>query len=210
MENIIDFFNLLIDPERIIHYGGLTLLLIIIFAETGLLVGFFLPGDSLLFSAGLLCGTEFLSINIFILLLLVTIAAIAGNATGYLTGKVVGKRLQTKKDTLFFKKKHMENAKEYYVKYGGVSIIGSRFIPVIRTFVPIMAGSIEMNFWKFNMFNIAGAVLWIWSLIPLGYLAGKKIPNAAVNIEYFIVGITVIVMSITLIGFIRQRKKNRK
>ncbi len=210
MDDIIHIFNLLFDPEKIIHYGGLTLLLIIIFAETGLLVGFLLPGDSLLFSAGLLCGTQYLSVHIFILLITVTIAAIIGNATGYYSGRILGKRLYVKKDSLFFKKKHLENAKEYYLKYGGVSLIISRFLPVIRTFVPIMAGTINMNVFKFNVFNVIGAILWIWTLIPLGYLAGKQIPNAALNIEYFIVGITVFVMSVTIIGFIKHKKSGKK
>jgi membrane-associated protein len=208
MENISEIFYLLFDPEKIIHYGGLTLLLIIIFAETGILVGFIFPGDSLLFSAGLLCGTRFLEVDIFLLLISVTIAAIAGNATGYFTGKFIGKRLSAKKDTIFFKKKHLENAREYYVRYGAISVIASRFLPVIRTFVPIMAGTINMNFWKFNIFNVVGAFLWIWSLIPLGYLAGRKIPNAALNIEYFIIGITVIALSVSLIGFLKHRRAN--
>ncbi len=207
MENISEIIRFLFDTEKLIQYGGLSLLLIIIFAETGILIGFFLPGDSLLFSAGLLCGTKDLSVNIFVLLLSVTIAAIVGNITGYFSGKTIGKRLYKKKDSLFFKKKHLESASIYYKKYGGVSIIISRFLPFIRTFTPIIAGTINMNFWKFNSFNIIGAFLWIWTLIPLGYFAGKKIPNAALNIEYFIIGITIFVLSLTLVGFLKNSRK---
>ncbi len=119
MENISEFFNILLDSEELIAYGGLTLLLIIIFAETGLFFGFILPGDALLITAGLLCSSDKFDVNIFLLLTSVSLAAILGNITGYATGKYFGKKLFTKDDSLFFKKKHLETTKNYFHTYGG-------------------------------------------------------------------------------------------
>jgi membrane-associated protein len=209
MDQLAGFFEILVNSEKLINYGGLVLLLIVIFAETGLFFGFIFPGDALLFTAGLLTGTV-LSINIWLLVISVAAAAIAGNITGYYTGKFLGHRLMHKKDTLFFKKRHLEKSKAYYDKYGGVSLIGGRFIPVVRTFVPILAGAIDMDFWKFNVFNVAGAILWSGSLIPLGYLVGKKIPASVDNIEYFVLGITAITMTILIRGIIKMRKRSNR
>jgi membrane-associated protein len=205
MENLKEFFEILINSEKLIHYGGLALLLIVIFAETGLIIGFIFPGDALLFTAGLLCGTD-LAVNIWILTITVALAAIAGNLTGYWTGKIFGTRLLKKKDTFFFKQRHFDNSRAYYEKYGGIALIAGRFMPVIRTFVPILAGTIGINFWKFNMYNVIGAVLWSGTLIPLGYLIGKKIPASIDNIEYFVLGITLVTMTILVRGIIKHRK----
>ena len=206
MENLREFFEILLNSEKLIHYGGLALLLIVIFAETGLIIGFIFPGDALLFTAGLLCGSD-LAVNIWLLIITVTLAAIAGNITGYFTGKIFGKRLLLKKDTFFFKQRHFTNSRDYYEKYGGIALIAGRFIPVIRTFVPILAGTIGINFWKFNLFNITGAVLWSGILIPLGYLVGKKIPASIDNIEYYVLGITLVTMTILVSGVIRHKRR---
>jgi len=207
MQEIKDFFEILLNSEKLIHYGGLTLLLIIIFAETGLVIGFIFAGDALLFTAGLLCGSD-LAVNIWLLVLSVIAAAFAGNVVGFLTGKYFGHKLLLKKDTWFFKQRHMDKSKAYYEKYGGIALIAGRFMPVVRTFVPILAGTIEMNFWRFNVYNITGAVLWVGSLIPLGYLVGKKIPASLDNIEYFVLGITLITMTILIRGIIKFRKNS--
>jgi membrane-associated protein len=207
MQEIKDWFDILLSSEKLIHYGGLTLLLIIVFAETGLIFGFIFAGDALLFTAGLLCGSE-LAVNIWLLVTSVTAAAFAGNVVGFLTGKYFGKKLLMKQDTWFFKQRHFDKSRAYYEKYGGLALIAGRFMPVIRTFVPILAGTIDMNFWKFNIFNIAGAVLWAGSLIPLGYFVGKKIPASLDNIEYFVLGITLITMTILIRGIIKFRKNN--
>jgi membrane-associated protein len=209
MENFLHFFEILFSSEELIKYGGLALLLFIIYAETGLFFGFIFPGDALLFTAGIFCGTGGLAVNIFLLVISVAFAAFIGNLTGYGTGKLLGKKLFQKKDTLFFKRKHLEKAKAYYDHYGGVSLIGGRFLPVVRTFVPILAGAIDMNFWKFNLFNVIGAVLWSGTLIPLGYLLGKEIPSSADNVEYIILGITAITMTIMIRGIIKQSRKEK-
>lgn len=207
MQSITDFFELLLNSEKLIQSGGLILLLIVVYAETGIFFGFIFPGDALLFTAGILCGTKDLSVNIYLLILLVCVAAIAGNTTGYITGKYLGRRLFQKKDTLFFKQKHLETTRIFYRKYGGVSLIAGRFIWIVRTFVPILAGAIDMNFWKFNYFNVAGAIIWVGSLITAGYLVGRQIPAAAENLEYIIAGITLIIMTILIAG-IRKISRN--
>jgi len=209
MQSITDFFELLVNSERLIQTGGLILLLIVVFAETGIFFGFIFPGDALLFTAGILCGTKDLQTNIVLLIILLCIAAIAGNVTGYLTGKYLGRALFHKKDTFFFKQKHLETTKIFYKKYGGISLIAGRFIWIVRTFVPILAGAIDMNFWKFNYYNVVGAVIWVGSLVSLGYLLGREIPEAAQNLEYIIAGITIIIMTILIAG-IRKIKQSTK
>ncbi|MEI6888513.1 MAG: DedA family protein [Bacteroidales bacterium] len=206
MEQATEFVKLLFSSEHLIHYGGLALLLIIIFAETGLFFGFIFPGDALLVTAGIFCGSADLSVNIYLLVITVALAAIAGNATGFATGKYFGKRLFLKNDTLFFKQRHLETARAYYDKHGGLALVGGRFIPVVRTFVPILAGAIDMNFWRFTLLNLAGAALWSGTLIPLGYLLGRQIPNSVDYIEYIVLGITVVTMTILIRGAIRLRK----
>jgi membrane-associated protein len=206
MEQLSGFFEILLDSEKLIHYGGLALLLLVIFAETGLIIGFIFPGDALLFTAGILCGSD-LSVNIWLLVTTVALAAIAGNITGYYTGMYFGHRLMEKKDTLFFKQRHITASREYYEKYGGIALVAGRFLPVIRTFVPILAGAIGINFWKFSIYNVTGAVLWSGTLIPLGYLIGRKVPASIDNLEYIVLGITLITMTILIRGFIKFRNR---
>lgn len=207
MDSISDFFSLLLDSQKLIHYGGLTLLLVIIFIETGFIFGFFLPGDALLFTAGLLCGTNDLEINIFLLLFSVTGAAILGNLAGYISGKYFGKKLFAKENSFFFKKRHLETTKSYYTKYGGVSLIAGRFLPVVRTFVPILAGTIDMNFFKFKLYNITGAFLWVWTLIPIGYFLGSRFPHLIHQLEYFIIGIFLVTTFFLVRGYIKLKTK---
>jgi membrane-associated protein len=205
MEQIKEFFEILLNSQKLIHYGGLTLLLIVIYAETGLIFGFIFPGDALLFTAGLLCGVD-LTVNIWLLVVSVALAAMAGNLTGYWTGQFLGHRLFSRDNSLFFRKKHLENSRLYYEKYGGIALVAGRFLPVVRTFVPILAGAIGINFFKFNLYNFTGAVLWSGTLIPLGYLVGKQIPGSVDHLEYIVLGITVVTMTIMVRGVIRFRK----
>ena len=206
MENLKEFFEILLDSEKLIAYGGLTLLLIIIFAETGLFFGFLFPGDALLVTAGLLCSTENFDVNIYLLLFSVSIVAILGNFTGYATGKYFGKRLFIKDDSFFFKKKHLEITRNYFHKYGGAALIVGRFLPIVRTFAPIMAGASQTSFVKFSMYNVLGAIIWVWSLIPLGFLLGKQFPLLVNEVEYIFLFVAVITSIIFLIGFIKQKR----
>lgn len=210
MENSTEFFKMLLDSEQLLNYGGLTLLLVLIFLETGVFFGFFFPGDTLLFSAGLFCGTKHLDINIIVLLFSVTAAAIGGNLIGYISGRYFSKKLFTRKDSFFFKKKHMDTTKAYYLKYGGISLIVGRFLPIVRTFVPILAGTIDMNFWKFKVFNVAGAFLWVWTLIPIGFFLGQRFPGIIHNLEYFVIGITVITAIVLFKGYKSFKKETEE
>src|SRR5659263_146342 len=140
MDGIFDFLKQLVNPESIIHYGGIYLLLFVVFAETGLFVGFFLPGDSLLFTAGLLCSMGILQVNPLLLIVLIIIAAVTGNMVGYAFGKKVGVLLFRRKSGLLFRQEHLVVADEFYKKHGKKTIIFSRFLPIVRTFTPIIAG----------------------------------------------------------------------
>lgn len=207
MENLSAFFEILLDSEKLIAYGGLTLLLFIIYAETGLFFGFIFPGDALLLTAGLLCSTNHFDVDIFLLLFSVTGVAILGNITGYLTGKYLGKKLFTKQDSLFFKKKHLEITRNYFLKYGGAALVVGRFLPFVRTFAPIMAGATEISFIKFNIYNILGAIIWVWSLIPLGFLLGKQFPLLVNDVEYLFIIVAAITTVVFVIGYIKQQRK---
>ncbi|REJ85202.1 MAG: DedA family protein [Bacteroidetes bacterium] len=208
MEYLSELAGLLTDSEKILAVGGLTLLLIIIFVETGMFFGFMFPGDPLLFTAGILCGTQDLAVNIFLLLVTVTIAAIAGNLIGYASGRFLDKKLANKPDSFFFKKKHLELAHAYYAKHGGKSLVAARFLPVIRTFAPIIAGTVKMDFWKFKFYNVFGAFLWVWTLVPLGYFLGHRFPGIIHQLEYIIIGIMVVTGAIFVKGYLKLRKKN--
>lgn len=206
MENISDFFEILLDSEKLIAYGGLTLLLLIIFAETGLFFGFIFPGDALLITAGLLCSTDSFDVNIYLLLTSVSLVAILGNMTGYATGKYFGKKLFAKEDSLFFKKKHLDITRSYFQKYGGAALIMGRFLPIVRTFAPIMAGASEISFLKFTFYNVLGGVIWVWSLIPIGFLLGRKFPLLVNEVEYIFLFVAIATSIIFLIGYFKQKR----
>ena len=204
-----DFLKQLTNPESIIHYGGLWLLLFVVFAETGLFIGFFLPGDSLIFISGLLCATKphLLNISIFWLIILLISSAVIGNIVGYWFGKKTGENLFQKKDTFLFRKKHLETTKLFYEKHGGTALIFGRFLPIIRTFAPILAGVIKVDFKLFMIYNIAGASLWIISLTSISFFLGKEFPQTENYIGYIVIGLIVITTIPVLITFLKNRKK---
>jgi membrane-associated protein len=172
-------FRDLINPEFYINNGGLWVMLFIVFAETGLMVGFFLPGDSLLFVAGIYSqnlieklipggtGSDF--VNLFILWILISACGILGNMVGYWFGKKSGHYLFQRKDNFFFKKKHLYDAKTFYEKHGGQAIIFARFLPIIRTFAPIVAGIVQMDRKKFIYYNVIGCVCWVFLMLFAGH-----------------------------------------
>jgi len=204
-----DFLKQLTNPESIIHYGGLWLLLFVVFAETGLFIGFFLPGDSLIFISGLLCATKphLLNISIFWLIILLISSAVIGNIVGYWFGKKTGENLFQKKDSFLFRKKHLETTKLFYQKHGGTALILGRFLPIIRTFAPILAGVIKVDFKLFMIYNIAGASLWIISLTSISFFLGKEFPQTENYIGYIVIGLIVITTIPVLITFLKNRKK---
>ncbi len=204
-----DFLKQLTNPESIIHYGGLWLLLFVVFAETGLFIGFFLPGDSLIFISGLLCATKphLLNISIFWLIILLISSAVIGNIVGYWFGKKTGENLFQKKDTFLFKKKHLETTKLFYEKHGGTALIFGRFLPIIRTFAPILAGVIKVEFKLFMIYNIAGASLWIISLTSIAFFLGIEFPQTEKYIGYIVIGLIIITTIPVLITYLKNRKK---
>ncbi|MES2471081.1 MAG: VTT domain-containing protein [Patescibacteria group bacterium] len=199
----------LIDPMVIVQTAGLIGVIAVVFAETGLFFGFFLPGDSLLFTAGLLASRGFLGggdLGIVWLILGCTIAAIVGDAVGYYSGKKAGPALFNKEDSLFFNKKHIIRAQKFYEQHGKKTIIMARFIPIIRTFAPIVAGIGNMNYRTFLSYNIVGGIAWVWSMSLLGYFLGSAIPSIDKYILPIIIGIIAVSFIPAIIHVLKERR----
>ena len=165
----------MLDVESIIQSGGLLLVALIVFAESGLLIGFFLPGDTLLFTAGFFAAQD--KLPLLPLILVVIAAAVIGDNVGYQIGRRLGPRIFRKKDGILFRHEHIERAEKFYEKHGGKTIILARFVPVVRTFAPMVAGVGKMPQRRFAFFNVFGGVFWGGSVILLGYFLGSRIPN---------------------------------
>lgn len=189
----------LIDPEKLLREGGFYVLLFVVFAETGLFFGFFLPGDYLLFLAGMFVATNRLDVSVYVLILGLIAAAVLGNFVGYWFGRRTGPLLYHRKDTFLFKKRHLKMAEDYYRKQGAFALIMGRFIPIVRTFAPIVAGFIGLDYRRFALYNIIGAILWITSLTLLGFFLGRRFEQAIEKyLLYIIIGF-IIVTTIPLI-----------
>lgn len=175
------FIRTITDPEILIQTLGIIGIFAIVFLETGAFFGFFLPGDSLLFTAGFLASQGLFSSNIYLSLIILLVGtfvmAVVGDSVGYIFGKRVGPSIFSKEDSLFFNKKHIIRAEEFYKKYGKKTIILARFVPIVRTFAPIVAGIGKMEYKTFITYNVIGAFVWTWSMILLGFLLGSIIPN---------------------------------
>ncbi|HMJ71445.1 MAG TPA: VTT domain-containing protein [Cyclobacteriaceae bacterium] len=193
------------SPEEIIRFGGVTLLLLIVFCETGIFFGFFLPGDSLLFTAGLLTNHRILDVPVWELILLVTIAAVAGSTVGYMTGRWTHGYLSKRKENFFYKKEYMDMTRAFYRKYGAMAFIMGRFLPVVRTFVTIMSGMVRIDFKIFFIFNVIGVAIWVITMVLSGYMLGNIFPNILDYIEIIVIGMIVI----TAIPIILQFRKHR-
>ena len=204
MQELVDLWHRLFDLEALIRWGGYFALTAIVFTETGLLVGFFLPGDSLLVTAGLLASQGFL--NVYAMGVLLSIAAILGDSLGYAIGRASGPRIFTRENSLFFNKKHLYRAHAFYEKHGGKTIVIARFMPIIRTFAPVVAGVATMRYRDFVFYNVAGGLLWVWSMLFTGYFLGRYIPGIDQHIEKVI--LVVIFLSILpgIISWLRQRR----
>lgn len=203
---ILEILKKLVDPESIIHYGGLALLLFVVFAETGLLIGFFLPGDSLIFISGIICVSkpEILDVSLLALIGSLSLAAIIGNIAGYWFGYKVGPSLFDRKDSIIFKKRYLLVTRAFYNKNGGKTLIIGRFLPIIRTFAPILAGVIKINFKMFMVYNIVGALAWIGLLASIGYYLGTN-EWVQKNIALIIIGLIII----TLIPILKTLQKSK-
>lgn len=230
----------LLQPQFYVENGGLWLLLFVVFAETGLFVGFFLPGDSLLFVAGIYAHTittkagevipglayQFLDlvglgavrnewVDLFVLAGLIALAGIAGNSVGYWTGKQVGPAMYQWRDRLLFKKKYLFQARDFYEKHGGLAVIGARFLPLIRTFAPIVAGIVQMDKKKFHFFNIVGSISWVVSMIFAGYFLQKWVLSQfgfdlKEHLEVIVLGIVLVttapVLAKMIFGSVTEKK----
>lgn len=211
MEEAWQFFKDLTNPESIVKLG-LPLLLFVIFAETGLFFGFFLPGDSLVFISGLLCATnpDLLAVSLPVLILLMSGAAILGNMTGYYFGKRVGEALYKRPDSFFFKRRHVETTNAFYQKHGGKTLFLGRFLPIIRTFAPILAGVIKIDFGRFMLYNVSGALCWIASLCSVGFFLGTKYPGIKDFLGYIVIALIVITTIPVVLTYFNERRKSRQ
>jgi membrane-associated protein len=219
MESLTELFHQLrevLNPKNIIEFlttKGLVFtyagLILIVFAETGLAVGFFLPGDSLLVVAGLFASAG--KLNVFFLLFSLFVAAVVGDAVGYYSGLKLGPRVFTRQKSLFFRPSHLEKAHGFYEKYGGKTIIIARFVPIIRTFAPIVAGAAQMSYRQFAVYNIVGGFLWVFTMVLGGYFLGSAVESAfGVKLEDHIEKVVVVVVLLSLMPPVIEYLKSRR
>ncbi len=208
MQELFDLFHFLRDPRELIRLAGYAGLTAIVFIETGLLVGFFLPGDSLLVTAGLL-ASQGTGLNIWLLGVLLSVAAIAGDTVGYHIGRATGPRIFTREDSLLFNKRHLLRAHAFYERHGGKTIVLARFMPIVRTFAPVVAGVGGMRYGDFIAYNVFGGLLWVWSMLFTGYFLGRYIPGVDRHIELVIVVVIFLSILPGIIGWWRERSSAR-
>lgn len=206
------FLALMPDIESLINTVGWPGLFLIVFAETGLLIGFFLPGDTLLLTAGLLCNRGTLSVGdhdgIWLLIPLLIVAAVVGDAVGYQIGRKTGPRLFTSEDSVWLNRKHLDKATAFYEKHGGKTIVLARFIPIVRTFAPFVAGVGSMTYARFALYNVTGAIAWVTSFLLAGYFFGQ-LPFVKQSFHLVILGIIVVSVIPVVVEFIRARREAR-
>ena len=206
-----DLFHKIYDVQGIVQIGGLALIAAIIFAETGLMVGFFLPGDSLLVTAGIYCTSanpqQTPLLNIVWLNLVVIVAAIVGDTLGYWIGAKAGPKIFSREKSLFFSRKHLLRTKEFYERHGGKTIIIARFVPIIRTFAPVVAGVGNMSYRRFISFNVFGGIGWSLSMTLLGFTLGQIYPPITKQIDKVIIVIIAVSLMPMVISWLANRKK---
>ena len=198
--------HVLFNVKGLIEWGGTLLVCVIVFIETGFFVGFFLPGDSLLVTAGVFAATG--QIRLAELLLLVPLCAIAGDQLGYWIGRKAGAALYRREDSLIFRKRHLERAQQFYKKYGGKTVILARFVPIVRTFCPPVAGAAQMPYGRYFAYDIAGGYLWGAGMVLGGYFLGRVIPNIDERIHYVIAAVIVLSLLPGIISVLRARSSN--
>ncbi|NGM62947.1 DedA family protein [Sphingobacterium sp. SGG-5] len=210
MQEFLANFQQMLDPEYLLSHGGFYIVCLIVFAETGMFFGFFLPGDYLLFLAGLFCALDKIDVDIATMYFGILSAGILGNFAGYWFGYRAGPMLFKRKNSLLFKRKYVVMAEEFYQKYGGTALIIGRFVPIIRTFAPIFAGVVKLNFKKFVLYNIFGAFLWVSLLTLTGYALGVKVPEIINYVEYIIVALIIIAFLPIAIALLKRWIRNKK
>jgi len=211
MHYLIEIFKNLTSPEWINAHGGLYVVMFIIFAETGLFVGFLLPGDSLLFITGMIIAGSLSPfstplVNLIYWLCLISIAGVVGNLVGYWYGNKFGHMLMKRPDSLLFKKKHLHQAHDFYERKGGMAILLARFLPIVRTFAPIVAGMVDMDYKKFLRYNILGCLAWVISMTMAGYLLGEN-EWVKHNLEKIVIGLVFVTTAPVLFKMFFNKKK---
>jgi membrane-associated protein len=197
------------DSESLIRYGGLFILFLSVFCQTGLFFCFFIPSGALLFTSGVFVATGDLHENLFVVCSLLTMAAVMGNITGYWFGRQAGPLLYKRKDSRYFKRKHLDKAEAFYRKYGNIALAAGLFFPIIRTFSPVVAGIIKLDFRRFVLFTFIGSALWISAFVIAGYLIGLM-PFLKQYLKYIVLGIILVVTTPILIGIIRNLNRIEK
>ena len=210
MQDFLISFQQLLDPEYLLSHGGFYLVCLIVFAETGLFFGFFLPGDYLLFLAGLFCALNKIDVSITTMFFGILGSGIAGNFAGYWFGYRAGPMLFKRQDSLIFKKKYIVMAEEFYQKHGGTALVIGRFVPIIRTFAPIFAGAVKLDFKKFVFYNVLGALIWVSVLTLSGYFLGDLFPGIIHYVEYIVIGMIFIAFLPLVVALLKRWIKNRQ
>lgn len=207
LDFILHFLRSLYDPEglkELIRSGGAPLICFIVFVETGFFVGFFLPGDSLLITAGIFAAAGVLPLRW--LLLPVMACAIVGDQIGYWIGRTAGPALYRREDSLFFRRSHLQRAHEFYEKYGGRAVILARFVPIVRTFCPPVSGAAQMPYLRYVLFDIFGGIFWVGAMILGGFFLGRSVPNIGEKIHYVILVVAVVSVLPAVISVLRSRR----
>ncbi len=208
LDFIKDTYHVLTDVRGLIQWGGTFLVCAIVFTETGLFVGFFLPGDSLLVTAGIFAAAGHLRLSS--LLFFGSLCAVVGDQVGFLIGRQAGQALYRREDSFFFRKRHLERAHDFYEKYGGKTIVLARFIPIVRTFAPAVAGAASMNYRRFVSYNVFGGILWVCGMLLLGYWLGSAIPDIDQHIHVVIVVVVFLSILPPIIEALRHRRQSGK
>ena len=205
MEYIENFFRFFYNIPELIRIGGLYGMILVVFSETGLMVGFFLPGDSLLVTAGLFAARG--DLNIATLIPCLIVAAISGNTTGYWIGNRAGKALYRRPNSLLFRREHLIRTHEFYERHGGKTIILAQFMPIVRTFAPVVAGAAEMGYRRFITFNVVGAIIWITSMSLTGYYLGRLVPDIEHRIHIVIAIVIFLSLCPAIFSWLRSKLK---
>ena len=204
MDQLRELFSNLSDLPALIKWAGYFGMTAIVFSETGLLVGFFLPGDSLLVTAGLVASRGLL--DVYLLGMMLHAAAICGNSCGYFIGRSTGPRIFTRENSFLFNKKHLNSAREFYAKHGRKTMVLAQFVPIIRTFAPVVAGAAQMPYRQFLTISVLGTLLWVWSMLFTGYFLGRYIPGIDEHIEIVVLIVVFVSILPGIISWWRQRR----
>ncbi len=208
LQSLKDLFHFLYDVQGLIQWGGTLLVCVIVFIETGLFVGFFLPGDSLLVTAGVFAAAGHLPLAA--MLTLVSLCAIVGDQLGYWIGRKAGQALYRREDSWFFRKRHLERAHQFYETYGGKTVILARFVPIVRTFCPPVAGAAVMKYSRYLAYDIFGGFLWVNSMVLTGYSLGSVVPNIQQRIHWVIAVVVFLSLLPGIIGTLRARSQRSR